>query len=553
MRYERSLEADLAARCPGLRVEACETSRGRYARTTLPSGTRPALVARPADTEQVRQLVEAANDLDVPLYPVSRGRNWGYGDACAVTAGHVVVDLGGMDRITEVHPELGYAVVEPGVTFGQLSARLAADRVPFWVDVTGGGPDTSVLGNTLERGFGHTPHADHFHQSAGYEVVLGDGRVFTTGFGHYPGAKSTYVYKPGVGPSLDGLFTQSNLGIVTRMGVWLQPKPEHLLGFLLTTPDRDAIGELVDRLRPLRQVGLLPSAVHIGNDLRLASAGARFPWDRLDGTGGLPDAVRAEYAGRHANGQAWVGLGGLYGTRRTTAAAAAELKKAVRGVARVRLFDSRKLAVMKQLLGLAGRVGLGRRQAEAVARLDRSFDLLRGVASADHLRGAGWRSRADRHPGSTDPLANGWGLIWVAPLVPLTGADVSAALAVQDRVSVEYGFEPMATVTLLTGRAVLMVLNVSFDKTNRAEADRAGRCAAALTDALAARGYHPYRCGTWAMSRLADADDPFWGVVGTLKSALDPNRVLAPGRYEAGPPAPASHPVPLASGAGGRS
>ena len=37
--------------------------------------------------------------------------------------------------------------------------------------------------------------------------------MFTPGFGHYEGARATYVYKWGVGPYLDGLFTQSNFGM----------------------------------------------------------------------------------------------------------------------------------------------------------------------------------------------------------------------------------------------------------------------------------------------------------------------------------------------------
>src|SRR5204862_7462765 len=99
------------------------------------------------------------------------------------------------------------------------------------------------------------------------------------------------------------------------------------------------------------------------------------------------------------------------------------------------------------------------------------------------------------------------------------------------------------TVNLLTGRAGLLVMNVSFDKTNRAEGERAAECAAALTERLSANGYPPYRCGTWAMDRLADPSDPFWGVVGSIKSALDPNGVLAPGRYDLRRPGSPGRPV----------
>ena len=35
-----------------------------------------------------------------------------------------------------------------------------------------------------------------------------------------------HQYKYGFGPLVDGLFSQSNFGIVTRMGLWLMPSPE---------------------------------------------------------------------------------------------------------------------------------------------------------------------------------------------------------------------------------------------------------------------------------------------------------------------------------------
>ncbi|MFO0848073.1 MAG: FAD-binding oxidoreductase [Gemmataceae bacterium] len=530
MRTTDSLLTALRVAVPGLDVSATTSDRREYSRTTLTTATIPRLIAAPTTADQLRRLVIAAGRERVHLYPISRGRNWGYGDACAPTDGQVIVDLGRMNRIHEVHPELGYAVIEPGVTFGQLAAHLEAAGLPFWVDVTGAGPDTSVLGNTLERGYGHTPHADHYHNSAGYEVVLADGRVLTTGFGHYAGSKVTYAYKPGVGPSLDGLFTQSNLGIVTRMGVWLQPKPKYLLGFVLFARDRSAIGELIDRLRPLRQLGILPSTVHIANDLRVASAAGRFPWDRADGTSGLPDPLRAEYASKFEH-SAWVGLGGLYGTRETAWAAATELKRAVRGIARVQFVDQRKLNLFRRLVRVANRFGLGREAAEKVANVGRAFGLLSGQTTPDFLLGAGWRSRKPALPGNADPLDNGWGMVCVAPIAPQTGRDVTAALAAADRVYAEYGFEPMVTVNLLTGRAACLVMSVAFDKSNPAETTRAGRCAAALTDAAVADGYHPYRCGTWAMDRLATGSETFWDVVATIKRALDPHGILAPGRY----------------------
>jgi 4-cresol dehydrogenase (hydroxylating) flavoprotein subunit len=90
----------------------------RYGRTTLPDA--PAVLL-PRSTEQVVLAVRMASARQVPLYPISRGKNWGWGDACPVTPGQVVLDLSRMDRIVEIDAELGYAVIQPGVTQGQLA------------------------------------------------------------------------------------------------------------------------------------------------------------------------------------------------------------------------------------------------------------------------------------------------------------------------------------------------------------------------------------------------------------------------------------------------
>ena len=85
----------------------------RYARTTLEQGTRPFCVLYPHSTDDVRAVVRIAAEQGIVVYPISRGRNWGYGDACAPAPGAAIVDLSRMDGILEVNTELGYAVIEP--------------------------------------------------------------------------------------------------------------------------------------------------------------------------------------------------------------------------------------------------------------------------------------------------------------------------------------------------------------------------------------------------------------------------------------------------------
>ena len=74
-----------------------------------------------------------------------------------------------------------------------------------------------MLGNALDKGAGYTPYFDHFGFSCGMEVVLGNGEVMRTGDGSLDHDRLVSTLKYSFGPILDGLFTQSNFGIVTRM------------------------------------------------------------------------------------------------------------------------------------------------------------------------------------------------------------------------------------------------------------------------------------------------------------------------------------------------
>eukprot|EP01032_Pedospumella_encystans_P001620 gene1620-1879_t len=92
-----------------------------YASSTASWSTLPAAVLRPHTRGEVEALVRIAAARRIALYPVSTGRNWGYGDACAPGAGQVIVDLAdavhaaqvddhlsGMNRIREVDARLAY-------------------------------------------------------------------------------------------------------------------------------------------------------------------------------------------------------------------------------------------------------------------------------------------------------------------------------------------------------------------------------------------------------------------------------------------------------------
>jgi 4-cresol dehydrogenase (hydroxylating) len=111
------------------------------------------------------------------------------------------------------------------------------------------------MGNALDRGVGYTTYGEHTARICGMEVVLPDGDLVRTGMGAMANAPSWQLYRYGFGPSWDQMFVQSNLGIVTKMGLWLMPEPESMRGIDMEFDKADDLEWLIDVLAPLRRDG----------------------------------------------------------------------------------------------------------------------------------------------------------------------------------------------------------------------------------------------------------------------------------------------------------
>lgn len=513
-------------------------SLARYTSVTAPRPPDVAGAIRPASTDEVAGIVKLAAREGVALYPISTGRNWGYGDAAPSGPGQVVLDLGRMDRIIEVDERLAYAVIEPGVTQGQLYDYIQAKGLKVWLDSTGAGPDAGIIGNILERGFGHTAYGDRFQTVSGIEVVLGTGEVLHTGFARFPQSAVAPLYPYGLGPVLDGLFSQSPLGIVTRMGIWLMPEPEYFAAAVVMAPDPGVIGELVDRLRPLRMASVLRSIVHIGNDYRLLSGNMRYPYERTGGKTPLPPDLRAALR-REMNIPAWALSAGFYGSPGLVRAQIRAFKRALSGLGvRIMVVDARKLALGRRAGRLLGPLGRG-----LLAQVDdgtAAIGLLKGVPTRHFLKGAYWRSRSPAGD-PMDPARDGVGLIWLGPVLPMTGEHAQRFVELVERIFAAHGFECMLTFSMVTARALAAVLSINFDRDDPAQCAAAEACYLDLVRETTAAGYPPYRGHSRYMTAVASAgrdrggEDSYWTVLQRIRSALDPDEILSPGRYMAPP------------------
>jgi (+)-pinoresinol hydroxylase len=206
----------------------------------------------PTTLEQVQAVVRVANQYRIPLYAISTGRNLAYGGSAPVYSGSVVLDLKRMNRVLEVSERNAFALVEPGVSYFDLYEHVTKAGLDVWIDP----PDPgwgSVIGNALDGGGGWTayPFRDHFGSHCGMEVVLANGEVVRTGMGAVPNAKSWQHNKWGCGPWVDGLFRQGNMGIVTKMGFYMMPRPEAYVSANVQVMREDDIVPLMDVLNLL--------------------------------------------------------------------------------------------------------------------------------------------------------------------------------------------------------------------------------------------------------------------------------------------------------------
>ncbi|HVY79481.1 MAG TPA: FAD-binding oxidoreductase [Steroidobacteraceae bacterium] len=477
-------------------VLATDEDRETYLDIYAPGDDRahaPAAAVCPSSTEEVQAIVRLANEHRVPLWPISRGKNFGYGGAAPAMPGTVVLDMTRMNRILEVDAKLGYCVIEPGVGFFDLHDHLERNGIPLWMGIPGNAWG-SVIGNALERGFSSSPYGEHCSSLCGLEVVLPTGELVRTGTGAMSNSATWPLFKYGFGPSWDTLFVQSNFGIVTKAGMWLMPEPEATLSMNLRVPRPEDIAWLVDTLTPLRLQRVIEHNVGITSYMGSATMSSqRVEW--YEGKDALPESVVKAIMDK--TGAGWWNLSlRLYGLPEVNEAHRALIEKAIAPHPDVRI------AVTRWRRGEP-------HNAAAAPR-----------PSVFPLQIVNWHGGRGGH-------------IAFSPVLPADGARVLEQLARTRQRYAEYGIDYSGTF-YICGRHVI---NVNLMLYNRDDADlteRTRRLFRTLVSDAAAAGYCEYRTHLTYMDDVARTfdfnDHALLRLNEAVKDVLDPNGILAPGK-----------------------
>lgn len=489
-----------------------------------------AVLAR--DASMVRETVLAAQRQGLKLYPISTGRNWGYGSALPVSDDCIILDLSSMNRIVAFDAELGLVTVEPGVTQQDLADYLDARALPFMVPTTGAGPHASLLGNALERGYGIAPASDHFGAVTSLEAVLPDGQIYRSALCESGGSRVDKAFKWGLGPYLDGLFTQGNFGIVTQVTIALARQPERIEAFFFSLKDDASLESAVDAVRRvLRDLPGLVGGVNLMNARRMLSMCEAYPLAEVPPSTAMREDVVARLCRKNAL-TAWTIAGALYGPGELVSVARKRIARILKPLATRTLFVSPERA--RLLADLCRRLPLLCRSkwANLSARLEEGVRNMAGRPSPVALSLAYWKARRKSADARlADPAKDGSGLMWYAPLVPLDPTSVQRFVAFAHEICLRHGIEPLLTLTSVSERCFDATLPILFDKQDPKEVLRAHTCYRELFEAGRSEGFVPYRLGIHAMESTVPTDAPCADLARAIKNAIDPCHLLAPGRY----------------------
>ncbi len=476
-------------------VRSGEADCRAWGRRTFAPDARVSAIVSPGDADQTAACLAVATRHRLPVHPVSRGANWGLGSRAPTRDGAAILDLGRLDRISGFDGERGLVRVEAGVTFQALAAFLAERTDRFFLPTIGGPAEASALANALDRGDGSM--GDRWTSLCELEIALPDGRRLRTGCGPLGADRAVGLDPAPAGPLIDGLFSQSNLGVVTSAVIRLEAMPSDLAILSVDVGGLDALPAFLAAWRDCQREQSLPDrSLTLWNGIKwlaLDEVRRAVPADRLAA------AALDEW---HASA--------------LIRAEAPEVLDARAG----RL--ARRFAAVSRAVEL----DVARRNGAWI----KGFEDWLGVPDGRNLRTVYWHK--DSHPDLTtaDPDRDGCGLIWLCLAFPFEVRALADYLGwARDRLG-QAGIDLNVGIESNGFRCLLTYFTLGFDRAVPGADEAALAAYRDLVGTALDRGFAPYRLanGLPVPERLRDA--PAAALLAELRAVADPAGILSPGR-----------------------
>lgn len=237
----------------------------------------PLAIVRPNGTEQIRRLVDWANDKGIGIVPVSSPAGPRRRGDTVPSAAAVIADLSGMKHVHHIDGVDAVAVIEPGLTFPEFDAQLAVHGLRSFKPLM---PrrGKSVIASYLEREPVTSPREqwDSSDPLVCVEVVFGTGKVFRTGSASVSGTLEEnlklglrQISSSGpIGTDFQRVImgSQGTLGIVSWGSVYCERIPAREKAFFVEADNLDPLVELSYKINWRR----LGAQLFIVNNVHLA-------------------------------------------------------------------------------------------------------------------------------------------------------------------------------------------------------------------------------------------------------------------------------------------
>ena len=442
------------------------------------------------------KLVQIANEFCKPLYIISRGRNWGLGSSFAPTPDCVLVSLKNMRSIEAYDENSGTVRIEPGVSFDQLASFLEDQSSPWQAPAIGGPADASVIANALERGDGVGQLGDRANHIYDMRIVLGNGEQLLTHTPEETDPQGLPWHDSPIGPSIHGLFVQSNLGIVSSASIRLAPRAlETVFAMVKLTSDSDPISFVQGMQSLIHEKILEPRAISLWNGVKQLSRNksrSECSIEELDPDGLNGWAATCFFQGFHEDSVSF------------------------------------KWAHAKKILGeFANRFTLFNDRTESG---DQIRDQATGHSENRNVRSLYWEKETAPDT-ELDPDRDNCGSLWVCCAIPFSVSAIETFDRLCREAFSDSSLMPNLGIQVVSHRAAHGFLAINYDRDlNGADGE-----ALAIHDKAIAlfqtAGFLINRLGIQSMHLAPQLMQGRMNFLESIKDITDPKRIISPGRY----------------------